>query len=256
MTTQNQEAFVPLDEAWRRLEKVCTRLWDENSACAVETQAVLEEYRGAVHRSETYVANAVEQRAQDLRMHEENLASLRRQYEMEMAGLKKRIETLETALHEKDQRIDDLLKAISEKEQQNLEFHAQMLRLTAAGDEAKTKKMDEFYQELMKKETSLEESWEQRHKALEQEHTQFQNILIAKQAQLDAWEERRVTEEEALKKRSTDLELKSQELFAEYRKKQQEIEDVKANLQRSISDLVRQYQNRVKGSDVPASGMR
>jgi len=228
------------------MEVVCTRLWNENSPTAVEAQAALEEFKGAVHRGDAYLANSVEQRAHDLREHDENLASLRRQYEMEMAGLKKRIEGLEHALREKDLRNDELLKAIANKEEQNLDFHSQLLRMSASGDEAKARKMDEFYQELLKKESNLEESWEQRHKALEQEHSHFQNILSAKQAQLDAWEERRIAEEEALKKRSTDLEIKSQHLFQEYRKKQQEIEELKSSLQHSITELVRQYQSRVK----------
>ncbi len=244
--TQSQEPLASLSEAWKRLEAVCVRLWDENSPTAVEAQAAVEEFKGAVHRGDAYLGNLAEQRAHDLREHEEDLASLRRQYEMEMAGLKKRIESLEHALREKDMRNDELLKAVAVKEEQNLEFHSQLLRMSAAGDEAKSRKMDEFYQELLKKETSLEEAWEQRHKALEQEHEHFQNILSAKQAQLDAWEERRIAEEEALKKRATDLEIKSQHLFQEYRKKQQEIEELKSNLQHSITELVRQYQSRVK----------
>jgi predicted nucleic acid-binding Zn-ribbon protein len=235
------------------MEIVCTRLWNENSPTAVEAQAALEEFKGAVHRGDAYLSNVVEQRAHDLRNHEDSLASLRRQYEMEMAGLKRRIEGLEHALREKDLRNDELLKAIANKEEQNLEFHSQLLRMSATGDEAKARKMDEFYQELLKKESSLEESWEQRHKALEQEHSHFQNILSAKQAQLDAWEERRIAEEEAIKKRSTDLEIKSQHLFQEYRKKQQEIEELKSSLQHSITELVRQYQSRVKNESGQAA---
>ncbi len=246
MTTSSHAALASLSDAWKRMETVCTRLWNENSPTAVEAQAALEEFKGAVHRGDAYLANSIEQRAHDLRSHEDSLASLRRQYEMEMAGLKKRIEGLEHALREKDLRNDELLKAIANKEEQNLDFHSQLLRMSATGDEAKARKMDEFYQELLKKETSLEESWEQRHRALEQEHSHFQNILSAKQAQLDAWEERRIAEEEALKKRSTDLEIKSQHLFQEYRKKQQEIEELKSSLQHSITELVRQYQSRVK----------
>lgn len=251
-----EETFTTLGDAWKRLEKICARLWDENSTTAVEAQAVLEEYRGTVNRGETYLANAIEQRGRDLRSHEENLASLRRQFEMEQAGLQKRVETLEQALRDKEQRVDEMLQTIAQKEEQNLEFHSQVLRMSVAGDEAKIRKMDQFYQELLKKESVLEASWEQRHKALEQEHVHFQNILSAKQAQLDAWEERRITEEEALKKRATDLDLKSSHLFSEYRKKQQEIEELKAGLQRSITELVRQYQNRMKGSDSSASGAR
>jgi chromosome segregation ATPase len=247
----NREALASLTDAWKRLESICSRLWEENSVCAVPAQAALEEFKGAVARADAFLANAVEQRGQDLSRHDENLASLRRQYEMEMAGLKKRIEGLELALREKDKSVDDMLKTLARKEEQNLDFHSQLLRMSASGDEARAKKMDEFYQELIRKEASLEESWQQRHKALEQEHAHFQNILAAKQAQLDAWEERRVAEEDALKKRATDLELKAQHLFQEHRKKQQEIEELKSGLQHSITELVKQYQTRAKPDAAP-----
>ena len=52
-----------LSAAWERLETVCRKLWDENSSNAVEAQAVVEEFKGEVHRVDTYLANAEEMHA-------------------------------------------------------------------------------------------------------------------------------------------------------------------------------------------------
>lgn len=246
-----------LNSAWARLEEVCRRLWEENSACAVETQAVVEEFKGEVHRIDAHLSNLDELRSHDRREHEEDLAGMRRQYELEIASLKKRIEIQDQTMREKDSRYDDLLKTLARKEEENLEFHSQVLRMSATSDEAKSKKMEEFYQELLKKEAALADSWQKRHHTLEDEHLQLEKILAARQAELDAWESRRLSEEESLKKRSTDVEIKTQHLAQEYRKKQQEIEDLKAGLQSSISDLVKQYQARLRGPDPkPTPGPR
>jgi hypothetical protein len=237
-----------LASSWERLEAVCRRLWDENSASAVEVQAVVEEFKGEVLRMVTHLANVDERRTLALREHEEDLAAMRRQYEMELASLKKRLELQDNSLRDKDARAEDLLKTLARKEEENLNFHSQVLRMSATSDESKTKKMEEFYQELMKKEASLADSWQQRHLTLEQEHDHLQKILAARQGELDAWESRRLAEEESLKKRATDVEIKAQQLTQEYRKKQQEIEDLKTSLQRSVTDLVRQYQARLRGA--------
>ena len=245
-----------LTEAWQRLEAVCRKLWDENSTAAVEAQAVFEEFKGEVHRVDSHLIN-IELRAHDRSEHADDLAAMRRQYEMELAALKKRLELEEQALHDRDVRIDDLLKTLARKEEENLEYHSQVLLMSAASDETKTRKMEEFYQELMKKEAALADSWQQRHMTLEREHGHLQKILSTRQVELDAWETRRLNEEESLKNRTTDLEIKTQELAQEYRKKQQEIEDLKTGLQRSITDLVRQYQTRLRGSGsepAPADG--
>ncbi|MFI5346998.1 MAG: hypothetical protein ACHQ51_11550 [Elusimicrobiota bacterium] len=236
-----------LNQAWARLEDVCRKLWDANSPCAVETQAVVEEFKGEVHRIDAHLANIDELRAHDRREHEEDLAGMRREYEIELASLKKRVELGEHALLDKDARYDDLLKTLARKEEESLEFHSQILRMSASSDEAKSKKMEEFYQELLKKESSLADNWQKRHQTLEAEHLHLEQILAARQAEMDAWESRRLNEDESLKKRATDIELKTQQLAQEYRKKQQEIEELKASLQTSITDLVRQYQARLRG---------
>ena len=238
-----------LPSAWERLEVVCRRLWDENSPTAVETQAIVEEFKGEVLRVDTHLANLDEVRSNDLRGHEEALAAMRRQYEMELASVKKRLELQEASMRDKDAQMEELLKTLARKEEENLNFHSQVLRMSATSDETKTKKMEEFYQELMKKEAALSDSWQQRQQTLEKEHGHQVKILVARQSELDAWETRRMSEEESLKKRTTDVEIKTQALAQEYRKKQQEIEDLKANLQKSITDIVRQYQARLHGTE-------
>jgi chromosome segregation ATPase len=243
MTKEMDSAFQ-LTEAWNRLEAVCRKLWDENSSNAVETQAIVEEFKGEVRRLDAYMANAEEMRQLAKREREEDLAAMRRQYEMELASLKKRLELQEISLREKDARAEDLMKTIARKEEENLNFHSQLLRMSAASDETKTRKMEEFYGELMKKEGSLADSWQQRHLTLEKEHEHLQQILVVRQSELAAWEQRCLTEEEALKKKSTDLEIKTQHLAQDYRQKQQEIENLKASLQKSITDLIRQYRAR------------
>lgn len=251
MTNTSSGTTSTLTGAWTRLDAVCRRLWEENSTCAVETQAILEEFRGEVARMDAHFAVVDDQRRHEAQEHEERLASMRRHYEMETAGLKKRLELLEKNLDEKEMRIEELLKTLARKEEENLEFHSQVLRMSAASDEVKSKKMDDLYQELIKKEASLDNSWQQRHKTLEMEHKQTQEILAAKQAELTAWDQRRLSEEESLLKRQTDLEIHSQHLVQEYRKKQQEIEDLKMSLQKSVTDLVHQYQARIKGGALP-----
>jgi chromosome segregation ATPase len=245
-----------LEQAWARLEEVCRKLWDTNSPCAVETQAIVEEFKGEVHRLDSHMSNIDDLRAHDRREHEEDLAGMRREYEMELASLKKRLELDQKAMNDKDARFDELLKTLARKEEENLEFHSQVLRMSATSDESKSKKMEEFYQELLKKEAALADSWQKRHQTLESEHKHLEQILAARQTELDAWENRRVSEEESLKRRTTDVEIKTQQLAQEYRKKQQEIEELKANLQTSITDLVRQYQSRLRNPTTPAPGSR
>ncbi|MEK7383204.1 MAG: hypothetical protein AAB262_07945 [Elusimicrobiota bacterium] len=251
MTSTPRKSLTLLPNAWLRLQEVSRQLWEANSPAAVETQAILEEFKGEVSRIDAQFSLADEHQRHEAAEHEEEIACMRRQFEMELANLKKRLELMEKNLHEKDLYIEEQLKVLARNEDENLAFHSQVLRMSAAGDEVKSKKMDEFYQELLKKEALMEDSWQQRQKALEKDHQQTEEVLASKQAELDAWDKRRHTEEESLLKKQTDLEIRSQHLVQEYRKKQQEIEDLKASLQKSVTDLVRQYQARLKGDAAP-----
>jgi chromosome segregation ATPase len=245
------DTATTLHDAWSRLEKVCQRLWDDNSPCAVEVQAVVEEFKGEMNRVAAYTSSTEALRRELGREREDAMAALRRQYEIETASLKKRLELVENAGRTKDARADELLETLAKKEAENLEFHAQVLKMSADTDKDRAKKMESFYTDLTRKETEREEVWAKREKSLDEEHHKLQQILQAKQAELDAWEQRRIAEEDEIKRRATDVELKSQQLAQEYRKKQQEIEDLKTGLQRSITELVRQYQARVRGGDAP-----
>ena len=162
-------------EAWQRLDAVCRKLWDENSPSAVEAQAVIEEFKGEVqqgqHSSFEYRRAA---RTRPARTRGGGSPPCAGSTRCSSASLKKRLELEEQSRHTNEKRIEELLKTLAQKEEQNMEFHSQILRVAAASDEIKTKKMEEFYQELMKKESSLAESWQQRHVALEKEHEHLQ----------------------------------------------------------------------------------
>ena len=68
------------------------------------------------------------------------------------------------------------------KEAVNLEFHDKFLKTTAEQDEARAKKMESFYKEIVAKEAELEARWESRHNALETEYQQRAEALKKKPA--------------------------------------------------------------------------
>ncbi|MDX6768879.1 MAG: hypothetical protein SF051_05055 [Elusimicrobiota bacterium] len=244
---------APLQAAWKRLESLCTDLWADNSPRAVAAQALLEEYRSEMVRHDAQVLQACEGAVKSDREHEESQEALRSHYTAEIAGLKKRLELLDRLVKDKDAEISDLLTRLGEHERKNSEMHAQFIKTAAASEEAMAKKMEELYTSLKAREESLEGSWRKREQSLEEEVAKVREVLATRQAELDAWEKRRVTEEDVLKRRGTDLEIRSQQLQQEYRLKQQEIELLKASLQRSVTELVRQYQSRLKGGlEAPA----
>lgn len=237
----------PLQDAWSRLAALSTDLWADNSPRAVAAQALLEEFRSEMVRHDAQVLQAGEHAVKADREHEEALGALRSHYMAEIGGLKKRLELLDRLVKDKDAEISDLLARLSEHERKNSETHAQFIKTAAASEEAMAKKMEELYTSLKAREESLEGSWRKREQSLEEEVAKVREVLSTRQAELDAWEKRRVTEEDALKRRATDLEIRSQQLQQEYRLKQQEIELLKTSLQRSVTELVRQYQSRLKG---------
>lgn len=243
---EDHQHKTQLDRVWKRLELLCTDLWGDSSPRAVAAQALLEEYRGEMSRYDTQTVQARENLAKAARAHEEAQATLRSHYIAEMDGLKKRVDLLERLLKDKDKEIESLLSTIADHEKRNAEYHAQMLKLTAAKDEASSQEMEELYRSLKQKEESLAESWSKREAVLIEDDRMLRGILSAREAELNAWEKRRIMEEDTLKRSATDLEIRSKQLQQEYRLKQQEIEALKASLQRSVTELVRQYQSRLK----------
>lgn len=238
---------APLQAAWKRLETLCTDLWADNSPRAVAAQALLEEYRSEIVRHDAQMMQAADHAAMTEREFSESQAAMRTHYAAELGGLKKRLELLDRLVKDKDGEISDLLARLGEHERKNSETHAQFIKTAAASEEAMAKKMEELYSTLKVKEESLEGIWRKREQSLEEEVNKVREVLHARQAELDAWEKRRVAEEDVLKRRSTDLEIRSQQLQQEYRLKQQEIELLKSSLQRSVTELVHQYQSRLKG---------
>ncbi len=235
-----------LQEAWKRLESLSAALWNDNSPRAVEAQALLEEFRGEMARFDSITVLANENHALASREHELSLAGLRAHFEAELAVLKKRNELLGKSIHDKDVEIESLLTGMADHERKNADFHAMILKSATDSDEAVSLKMEKFYQDMRAKEAQLEGAWLKRGMALEAEGAHDRELLAAKQAELEAWERRRIDEESALKKRANDLEFKAQRLQEEYRLKQQEIEAIKAGIQRNVSELVKQYQSRLK----------
>ena len=209
-------AATALSQAWRRLETVCRRLWEENSPAAVETQAILDEFKEDVEQTNALLAVVEERKQLEDRENEERLSTLRRRHEMESNSGKEIREMLENSLRGKDSRIDELAALLARKEKENLELRAQVLNLTAGHDESRNK--------------ALAEELEKPRKALE--------AMTLKQAELDAREARLQQEENSLLKRGEELDRRSQNLVQEYRKKRREIEDLKDSLQKSLEDLV------------------
>ena len=239
-------AKTQLEKVWKQLETLSVDLWGDSSPRAVAAQALLEEYRGEMSRYDTHVVQAQENLTKAARDHEETLATLRAHYAEEMAGLKKRIDLLGRLVKDKTVENEALLVGISEHEKKNTEFHAQVLKMAAASDESSAKQMEELYRGLKQKEESLAVTWSKREAVLGEEDRTQRGLLAARQTELDAWEKRRIVEDDALKHRATDLEIKSSQLQQEYRLKQQEIETLKTSLQRSVTELVHQYQARLK----------
>lgn len=240
-----------LEEVWARLSALNDSLWKDNSARAVESQALLEEFRNEMLRFDRLVVQAQETMAQMTREHDQSLASLRSHYEAEAAGLRKRVDLLERSLKEKDSEIEKLVVAVNDQEKRTADFQAGVVKMAADSEVAVAKKMEDLYHDLRAKESVLEQSWEKRSKELEAEAARERELLEAKRQELDAWEKRRRDEDAAAKRRAVDLDLKQQALQNEYRVKQQEIETLKESLQKSISELVRQYQAKLKGETPP-----
>jgi hypothetical protein len=235
-----------LEKIWKKLEKLCIDLWGDNSPRAVPAQALMEEYRSEMARFDALTAQTAVNIAQAERASEETQATMRAHYVAEMDALKKRIGLLERLVKDKTAENQGLLSSIAEHEKRNTDFHAQVLKMAAANDEAASKQMEELYRELKQKEEGLSSSWSKREAVLVEDDRVLRGILATRQSELDAWEKRRIVEEDAIKRSGVDLEIKAKQLQQEYRLKQQEIETLKASLQRSVTELVRQYQSRLK----------
>lgn len=245
------EAGSALEALWVRLEGVSQRLWDENSASAASFQALVEEFRGEVHRESRLLGLANE-----------------------------RIAVLQAACADREAKMKELLNELSVKEAQNLEFHDKFLLAASKNDEMQAKKMDAFYQDMQKRQAELESGWQNKYKALESEHllrtekikkdqesltaeikqraTALEVEHVKRESRLDearekfmtgfsAWEAKKAEDVEALNKRERELVARTQDLGLEYKEKQAEFQKLKEALQREVAEIVRQYQARLRG---------
>src|SRR4051812_9012570 len=102
-----------LNEIWQRLDLVCRKLWDEDSSAAVGLQAVIEEFKGEVHRVEqmliSYQKTLYEQRQAMAKEYEGIYNDRIRAIEHQLAHGNERIAIMEDGLFKKEAKIKDLL---------------------------------------------------------------------------------------------------------------------------------------------------
>ncbi|HAM34454.1 MAG TPA: hypothetical protein DEB40_13760 [Elusimicrobia bacterium] len=282
---QNNQHETRLHEAWQRLELVCRRLWDSDSPAAVDLQAIIEEFKGEVHRVEQMVST-LRKLHQELRdtvskEMESNYSEEIRALQLQVKNANERILGLEESLAKKEEHTQQLLKELAAKEALNLEFHDKYLKASTEQDEARAKKMESFYQELMKKETDLEAGWVTRHAALEAEHKQRTDMLKKKHDELledikarataleehyakreveldlahehyrtdkESWDAVRLSEQQSLSKRKEELALQAENLAVEYKKKLGDLQRIKESMQQELGEVVRQYQAKMRNA--------
>ena len=280
----NIASELHLRESWLKLDPVCRRLWDSDSPLAVDLQAIIEEFKGEVHRAEQMVSTL---RRINKEVHDKVTKELQRSHSEEIWALQVQIKNcqdrnilLDSTVAQKEQRIEDLLKELAAKEALNVEFHDTFLKNSADQDEARSKKMETFYKNLTDKETQLEGRWEIRHEELETQHKQRTEALQKKHADLveeikarvaameeqhsrrsldidrdwerlrterEAYEAQRLSKESALAKRKDELAQQAETLADEYKKKQAELQRIKESLQSELAEVVRQYHAKMHG---------
>jgi len=286
---QIDKANSKLGEIWDRLGEICRKLWEQDSPSAVTLQALIEEFKGEVHRVEQSLAaafKALSEARQSAAKEFEDLYSDRvHGLESQLSRANSRISTLEQTLAGREKDLDAALKDLARKEAENVKFHDEYLKAASHYDEMQAKKMEGFYQELQKKGAEMESLWEGRQKALEAEYRQraealqkkhdeamaevkarvqaHEGQLAQREAQLkqfqerllqeqSSWESRKLADHEGLVKRDEELKKQSQDLAYEYKRKQSELQNIKEGMQREIAEIVRQYQAKVKGQNAPA----
>jgi chromosome segregation ATPase len=281
--TLNGETRLP--EVWQRLETICRRLWDADAPAAVDLQALIEEFKGETHRVEQTLIR-MHKAQEELRETvtkevQRGLAEEIRTLQVRLKNAQDRIEVLEAGSARKEERIQELLKDIAAKEATNLEFHEKFLASTAEQDEARAKKMENFYKELTAKDAQLEAGWERRHAALEAEHKQQTEALKKRHSDLldemksraaaieehyskrereleaaqesfradrETWDATRISEAKSLSKRKEELSLQADNLASEYKKKQTDLQRLKDSMQSELAEVVRQYQVKTRGT--------
>lgn len=245
-----EQTTLGLTDIWKRLEPLCRRLWDENSPVAVSLQALAEEFNGEVQR-----ASHLLQACQD---------TIREQ---------------QKAMAEERARVDSLRKDLLAREAENAEFHDRFLKLEATHDEERSKKMEAFYQDLNKRRAELESSLEARRWAMEDElkeraqalqkkhdelvaslkqrademekqHSAQENELAKTHSrilqEMSTWEADTRRRDEALLAREKAMTERERQIKEEYQKKQTELQQIKEGLRAEVTELIKQYQTKLR----------
>lgn len=285
-------AEVRLDDVWDRLNSTCRSLWNEDSPSAVNLQAIVEEFKGEVHRV-TQLVHAMRESLseQKTKLQSEFQAVYSdkiRTYELQLANASSRIAALDETLLKEREKVESLLKDLLHKDEENAAFHEKFLRIESEHDEERTRKMEAFYLDLQKKGGEMEVSWaarrgdlenefkqrtldlQKKHDALfeeikkrastlegeysrrERELTESQETLTK---QMSSWESNRTAQEQSLIKRDQELKLQGEALASEYRKKQKDLEDLKEKMQREIGQLVQFYQSKTRSESGAGKGL-
>jgi hypothetical protein len=245
-----EQTTLGLKEIWKRLDPLCRRLWDENSPVAVGLQALSEEFNGEVQRA----------------------AHL-------LQACQETIKEQQKSIAEERGRVEALRKDLLAREAENAEFHDRFLKLEATHDEERSKKMEAFYQDLNKKRAELESSLEARRWALEDDHNQRAQALQKKHDELVAglkqrgselelqhtnqeadlaktharmlqdmstWEAETRRRDEALLNAEKAIVERERQIKEEYQKKQLEFQQLKESLRAEVTELIKQYQLKLR----------
>ena len=265
-----------LKEIWGRFEVVARKLWIENSSAAVGLQSLIEEFHAEIARVEetllSYRRNYLEQKEI---IEKTYFAETTAKLESALGKARDRIAAQEGELALKTSKIKDLESFIAVKEEDLSRAHDRHIKSTIENSEQFNQKIETLYQEVMAKESALLPLWGRRLKELEDqyraraEELEHKNeVMLAEYKQREAgleknyqeklaelrasqqkaldditnWSSRKLKEEQDLLHRTQGLELKTQELEHEIKKKQLELETLKENLRQEVTQVVKRYQ--------------
>lgn len=277
---------VHLGDMWDRLDAICQDLWKEDRVGAVPLQAVLEEFRGMVVKADQLIIS-YQKALHDTRRsissemddtYQERLKHL----ELRVDQLKHEKTDLEDILSKERAREESLTKKLNYMETENIEFKEKFLQAEMDRDAVRAKKMEELFAELVKKEETLETSWQERHAELEAEHLRKGEELRKKNSEhlegvrrvaqemekayaqseaehttahekvrqeMDSRESRCLKWEADLRKKDEASSGVARELENEYQKKRRELDKLKAGMQEQVSAMVKQYQDKAGNQD-------
>jgi len=290
---QDENRQVHLRNVWSRIESVCKELWGENSKGALKLRIAVEEFRGEVERAEEIIYTWRKALHQEKRKNRKLESEARTLFMGRMQHLHGQLElaqesekTMQVALERERGKIGELMEQIEKKEIENASFKEQFLKSGSDRNHVRSEKMQKFIKELQEKEDRLEDSWVQRHHALEAEYTQrkaelqkgYDGALVTMKkraaelekqsmqmsAELEASYEtaRRDLEErenqarertEELRCREADLKTKEAELNDAFAAKQRKLDAVKRRMDEELHEILKDYKAGL-GTENPKEG--